>query len=440
MLLPFSTPAIIAIGVLLAVYVFLISEKIPKTIVAILGAVALIVFQVFKSTEASSQENALHFVSHNLDILGFVVGMMVLVGIVRESGFFEAAAIWLVKLVRGQPVPLLIALSALTLIMTMFLSNIPTILILTPVVLVLIRQLKLPALPYLFAVVTMANLGGAATPISDPTTYYQAKTVGLSFLEVLSNSGLIVIVLAFVSTIYTLLVFRKQLAAVKVKVKDVDLFNPRQALQDRYILWVGVPIVVLSILLMIVKEPLAASTGITLDNASITLGAAFLAILLFHKEPQDILKRLIDWEIIFFFLGLFVVVGALEYTHVIGALAQGLVAITQGNQDALLFLIAVGSGILSTFIDNVPYNITMVGAIQAMAEKGIYVYPLWWALNLGTSIGGAGSPIAAACNVVAFGQAEEEGWHITFTKYLITALPLVVINAVITFAILAIRY
>ena len=179
--------------------------------------------QVFRSQDATSQENATHFISHNLDILGFVVGMMILVGIVKESGIFEALAIWLVKLVRGNQYGLLIAMSYLTLFMTMFFSNIPTILIVAPVLIVLIKTLKLPFLPYFFTMVTMANIGGAMTPISDPTTYYQAKTVGLSFTEVISNSGVIVLMLSVVSVVYALVVFRSQLKRIDIKPEDTGI-------------------------------------------------------------------------------------------------------------------------------------------------------------------------------------------------------------------------
>lgn len=430
----------ISLAVLVVVYYFLITEKLNKALVAVLGGASLIAMQVFRSSEGSSQDNAFSFISHNLDILGFVIGMMVLVGIVRESGVFEAIVIWLVKTVQGKPVALLIALGYLTLGMTALFSNIPTVLILAPVVLVLVKQLKLPILPFLFTVVTMANLGGAMTPISDPTTYYQAKTVGLSFTEVVSNSGLIVLLLSVVSLVYIWFVFKHDLDDAAVKPSDVALFKPREAIQDEFILKIGVPIALLSIVLMVLKEQISHSFGFMLDNATITIAASFLCILIFHKEPRKIFRDLIDWEIIFFFIGLFVVVGALEFTNVITTLAEVLVAATQGSMTALLFIITLGSGLLSTFIDNVPYNITMVGAVQAMELSGMWVYPLWWALNLGTSIGGAGSPIAAACNVIAFGQAEKEKFHVAFGKYLIIAMPLVVINSLVTFVFLWLRY
>lgn len=438
--LPLSFFSIISLVVLAIVYFFLITEKLNKVIVSVLGATFLVIMQVFRTATHTSQETAFEFISHNLDILGFVVGMMVLVGIVRESGLFEATAIWLVKAVQGKPIPLLIVIGYLTLVMTTLFSNIPTILILSPVVLILIKELKLPFLPFFFTMVVMANIGGAMTPISDPTTYYQAKTVGLSFGEVISNSGVIVIVLSVVTLAYILLLFRKQLHKVKVNAKEVALFKPAAAIRNRRVLYRGVPILIGAIALMILKEQIKAVIGITLDNATITIGASFLCMLIFHREPKKIFRDLIDWEILFFFMGLFIVVGALEFTKMIELLAQGLVAISGGNQVILTLLITVGSGFLSTFIDNVPYNITMVGAIQAMEQAGVYAYPLWWALNLGTSIGGAGSPIAAACNVIAFGQAAKEGHHDSFFGYLKIALPLVIINSLVAFTIIAWRY
>lgn len=438
--LPLSIFSIVSLIVLIIVYFYLITEKINKVLVAGLGAVSLILMQVFRSTIHSSQDNAVEFISHNLDILGFVTGMMILVGIVKESGLFEALAIWLVKKIKGNHYWLLVIFAYLTLFLTVVFSNIPTILIMSPIMLILVKTLKLPYLPYLYTMVSVANLGGATTPISDPTTYYQAKTVGLSFAEVVSNSGLIVFLLVPVVLGYVFLVFRKQLAAVSVNPEDVSKFRPEKALKNKLILYKGTPILVVVILLMIFKEQIIRLTGITIDNATVTLGGAFLAMLILHREPQKVFKQLIDWEIIFFFMGLFVVVGALEFTQVIELLGVSLVSLVGDNLTLLTFLMTLGSGIISTFIDNVPYNITMVAAIQAMEKTGLYVYPLWWALNLGTSIGGTGSPIAAACNVIAFGQAEKEGYRTNFGHYLKIALPLVVLNSCIAFGLIWLRY
>jgi Na+/H+ antiporter NhaD/arsenite permease-like protein len=373
-------------------------------------------------------------------VLGFIIGMMVLVGIVKESGVFECVALWLVKKVEGNPQKLLFALGYLALFMTMFLSNIPTVLILTPLILVLIKELKLPPLPFFLMIITMANIGGAMTPISDPTTYYEAKTVGLSFTQVVTNSGVIVIVLSLATQLYLYLLFRKRLKAVTVSKEAVAQFEPRSAIKDTKILKIGLPLLALAIVLMLGKGTIGSLTGITLDNASISLAIATLALLWFDKNPKEVLHTVIDWEIIFFFMGLFIVIGSLQQTEVVKALASGLVTVAHGNGNVLQFLITMGSGGLSMFIDNVPYNITMVSAVKAMEHAGLYVFPLWWALNLGTSLGGAGSPIGAACNVVTLGLAQKEKIVIRFAKYLKYGAPLVAINGLITFTILFLRY
>lgn len=432
--------AVASVAILLIVYFFLITEKVNKVIVAVLGATIVILAQLFQAQDQTPQEIAFHFISNNLDVLGFVAGMMILVGIVRESGLFEAVAIWLVKLVRGKPTLLLVAISYLTLVMTALLSNIPTILIIIPVVLVLIRELKLPFLPFILAVITFGNIGGAMTPISDPTTYYQSQTVGLSFIEVVRNSGIGVLIISVVSTLYLILVFRKQLAAVKVKAKDVAAFNPRSAIQDTTILKWGVPLLFGVIVIMVFKELIEKVIGLQVNNASLVLFASFFAMLLFKKSPREIFEKVVDWEILFFFMGLFVVIGALEHNGVIAGLAHYLVKLSGGQTGPLLFLITLGSSVLSVFIDNVPYNITMVSAILEMAKTGIVVYPLWWALNLGTSLGGAGSPIGAACNVIACGLAEKDKQHVQFGKYLLYGFPLVLLNGFTIFGYLYIKY
>jgi Na+/H+ antiporter NhaD/arsenite permease-like protein len=191
---------------------------------------------------------------------------------------------------------------------------------------------------------------------------------------------------------------------------------------------------------MVLKEKILLLTGIKLDNASLTFASAFLMMLLFHQTPKQLFREIVDWEIIFFFIGLFIVVGSLEHTGVIEALGHLMIKVTGGNLVGLTLLLSTGSAIISTFIDNVPYNISMVSAILAIEKTGIWVYPLWWALNLGTSIGGAGSPIAAACNVIMFGQAEKDKVHINFAKYLLLSLPLVLLNSLIAFAVIYLRY
>ncbi len=430
---------VIPIVTLLVVYYFLISEKVNKVLVTTIGATVLILSQVFAG-EHSSQFVAFEFISNNLDVLGFVIGMMILISIIRQSGVFNALAIGIVKKIKGNPIMLLVIIGYMSYIFTILFSNIPTILILTPIIIILVRQLKLPDLPYFFIMVTMGNIGGAATPISDPTTYYQANTVGLTFLEVVSNSGFITFILSIVVTVFSVFMFKKELKNVEVDVKAVSQFKPMDAITDMKTAKIGVPILILAILLLVSKEYLKNNFGIAIDNASIVLFCSFILALILNIEVKDIFHKYIDWEIVFFFSGLFIIIGALEHNGIIKMFADFIISISNGNSYFLLFLTTVGSALLSVFIDNVPYNIAMVGAILSMQSAGVWVYPLWWGLNLGTSIGGAGSLIGAACNVVAFGLAEKEGFHTSFTHYLKLAVPLVILNSLIAFVLILTRY
>ncbi len=437
----FGLHAWLAIAIVFVAYGLLISEKVDKVFVTMIGASALILLQVFGLKDGvSPQEHAFHFLSKNLDVFGFIIGMMLLVGTIRETGMFEALAVWIVKKVQGNPKKLFVAFGYLTLIMTAFISNIPTILILTPVLLVLIRTLKLPAFPFFFHMVAMANIGGAMSPLSDATTYYEAKTVGLSFMEVVRNSGFIVIILSVVTTLYGRLVFRKDLTDTDVSPEDIQGFDPRSAIKSSKKLVFSIVLLAGVVLAMSLKEQIASVTGVAIDNASIVITAAFVSMFLFKIEPRHALREHIEWETVFFFVGLFILIGSLEFTGVIDFLGRWLGAVTGGNSALLLFVVTVGSAILSVFIDNVPYNITMIGVVQALAVSGVAVYPLWWGLNVGTSIGGAGSMIGAACNVIALDQAAKESHRVGFSKYLRYGLPLVLLNSFAAFAILAVRY
>jgi Na+/H+ antiporter NhaD/arsenite permease-like protein len=375
-----------------------------------------------------------------LDVFGFIIGMMLLVGTIRETGMFEALAIWIVKKVRGNPKKLFIAFGYLTLVMTSFISNIPTILILSPVLLVLIRTLKLPAFPFFFHMVAMANIGGAMSPLSDATTYYEAKTVGLGFMEVVRNSGFIVIALSVVTTIYGRLVFKRELTEACVSPQDIAGFDPRSAIKSSKKFFFGLAVLIGVVLAMSLKEQIASLTGLAVDNASVVISAAFVSMFLFKVEPRHAFREHVEWETVFFFVGLFILIGSLEFTGVIDFLGRWLGTVTGGNAPLLLFVVTIGSAILSVFIDNVPYNITMIGVVQALAASGVYVYPLWWGLNVGTSIGGAGSMIGAACNVIALDQAAKESYKVGFTKYLRYGVPLVLCNSLVAFIILALRY
>ena len=440
-----GTNAIISIIALFALFTILITEKIEKAVVAMLIAGVLVLLQVFNDPSwlHSSQEIAGKFLYHNMDIFAFIIWMMILSWIAKDTGIFSYFALSIVKKVKGHPVKLFFILSYLAFFMTVFISNIPTIIILSPIVLLITKHLKLNSIPYIIWIITFANLGWAVTPISDPTTYFQARTLDLSFWYVFSNTGLIMFIVSISSFIYLYLIFKKDFK-LKTDQEKLDKIVPENYIKNKKNAKISLTILVIVILFVVFREYLINNFWIKFENWTITLIWAFILILLTWNNVSKVLKKKVDFATLFFFAGLFVVVWALEYNWVIEKLADLLVDITNWSEKLLLAMLTMWSAILSVFIDNVPYNIAMVSTLESFRDNSIIIWPAWtalaWGLNSCTSIGWAGSPIGAACNVIALWQAEKKKIFISFAKYLVIWVPLVIINSMIAYAILYFRY
>ncbi len=440
-----SWKAIISIIWFIVLFIILVLEKVEKTVIAILIAGILVFLQVYTvpGSDNSSQYEAAIYIYKNLDIFAFITWMMIIAGITKDTWFFNFLAMWIVRKVKWHPILLFLTLSYLSFFMTVFISNIPTIIILTPIVLLITKSLDLPPLPYIIGIITFANLWGAVTPISDPTTYYQATTLWFSFWQVFSNTGFIMFTVSIISAIYLYIVFRKSFK-VSYNKDFVQKLNPISYLEDKR--WMIISLVVMSLVIFFVvfKEFIYNWTGIKFDNGWIAIFGAFLLILLLKRDVHHVLRSKVDYATLFFFAWLFVVVGALEHNWVIHQLADLLIHITEWSHTGLLAMITMWSALLSVFVDNVPYNIAMVATLEqflnSWAITGAAWYALAWWLNSCTSIGWAGSPIWAACNVIALWQAEKSGVVIAFAKYLLLMVPLVLINSFTAFSILYFRY
>lgn len=439
-----TTNWLISLIWLVVLFVVLITEKVDKTIVSILVAWMLVFLQVFVWVDwESSQEIAAWFIYHNLDIFAFIIGMMIITWIVWETWIFDFIAISIAKKVKWNPKKLFFIFAYMAFFMTVFISNIPTIIILAPIVILITTKLYLPSFPYIVWIITFANLWWAVTPISDPTTYYQATTLWLSFWDVISNTGFIMFIVSLSSSLYLYLIFRKDFET-KAELEDILKLNPRETLVKRKKIIISLLILILVIFLVVTKEFIYNKTWIKFDNWSITLFGAFLSILLLKHDVSNVLRSKVDYSTLFFFAWLFVVVWALEYNWVIVLLADKLVEITWWSEWFLLFMITVWSAILSIFVDNVPYNIAMVSTLEQFAQSWVVVWTAWtalaWWLNSCTSIGWAWSPIGAACNVIALWQAEKSWVIVKFVKYLMIWAPLVLINSLIAYWILYSKY
>ena len=438
--------AIISIIALFALFTILITEKIEKAVVSMLIAWILIILQVFKdpSGKLSSQEIAGSYLYHNMDIFAFITWMMILSWIAKDSGIFSYFAFKIVKKLKWNPILLFLVLSYLSFFMTIFISNIPTIIILTPIVLLITKKLKLPSMVYILWIITFANLWWAVTPISDPTTYFQARTLHLSFWEVVSNTWLIMFSVTISSFTYLYFIFRNKLNTISIDKKKLEELQPENYIKNKTYAKYSLIVLFLVILFVVLREFLVDNFWIKFENWTITLIWAFILILLTNNNVSKVLKKKVDFATLFFFAGLFVVVWALEYNWVIDKLADLLVDITAWSEKLLLAVLTIWSALLSVFIDNVPYNIAMVSTLEAFKNNWIVIWPAWmalaWWLNSCTSIGWAGSPIGSACNVIALWQAEKRKIFISFAKYLAIWVPLVLINSSIAYLILYFRY
>jgi len=441
-----SIQAIISILWLISLFVILISEKIDKTIASIFVAAILIFLQVFVShwiDWLSSQEVASSFIYKNLDIFAFIIWMMIISWIAKDSWIFNFLSLSIVKKVKWNPIKLFYILSYMAFFMTVFISNIPTIIILSPIVVLISRKLDIPTLPYIIWIITFANLWGAVSPISDPTTYYQSMKLWFSFLDVFLNTWIIMFLVTISSSIYFYLIFRKDFK-IKPDLDELEKIKPLEYIENKKELKVSIAILFIVIMLIVFKEFIEKQTWIWLDNWSIALFFAFLLIFIMKHSVSNILNSKVDYSTLFFFAWLFIVVWALEHNWVISLLANNLVDFTWWNENYLLMMITVWSSIISVFIDNVPYNIAMVSTLETFRDQSIVVWPAWialaWWLNSCTSIGWAGSPIWAACNVIALWQAEKNWVIINFLKYLKIWVPLVVINSIIAYLFLYFMY
>lgn len=436
----------ISIAGFFALFTLLITDKIDKTLLSILTAWILIFFQVFtwvNNPWYSSQEIASSFIYSNMDIFWFIIWMMIITWIVKDSWIFDYIWIKIAKKLNWNPKKIFFSFCYIAFFMTIFLSNIPTIIILAPIIILITTKLNLPRIPYIIWIITFSNLWWAVTPISDPTTYYQSITLWFNFFDVLFNTWVIMFVVSIISIVYLYFVFKKDLS-IRPEMSIIRKLNPNKYIKNKSKVVLSLTILLLVILLVVLKEYIYNETWIKFDNWSICLFWAFVSILLLKYDVSSVLKSKVDYATLFFFAWIFIVVWALEENWIIVLLANKLVDFTWWAEWPMLLLFTMWSSLLSVFIDNVPYNITMVSTLQSFQDSAIVSSSAWtalaWGLNSCTSIWWAGSPIWAACNVIAIWTAEKNWVIIKFFKYLIIWIPLVLLNSFVAFLILYFKY
>ncbi len=421
--------AIWAIGIFLLTYGLIISEKIHRTILAMVGAILMIGLGIL------DQETALRHIDFNT--LGLLVGMMMIVGITADTGVFKYVAVKAAKVSKGKPERILIALMVITAVASAFLDNVTTVLLIVPVTFSITKQLRINPLPFLISQIIASNVGGTATLIGDPPNIMIGSAVKeLTFMSFISNLTpvIIIIVLAYIPVF--LLLFRKQIRSTPELQQSIMEMDEKAMITDHKLLKKCLIVLGLTISGFFLHQSLH------LESATVALAGAFLLLLLTGGE--NMLEKAFysaEWITIFFFIGLFVLVGGLVETGVVAELAAKAVELTGGNLLASSMLILWMSAITSAFLDNIPFVATMIPLIQEMGKMGITnLEPLWWSLSLGACLGGNGTLIGASANLIVAGLAAKEGHPITFMKYLKVGFPLMILSIAISSVYIYLRY
>lgn len=430
-------PAIIAASILAVTYVLVISDRFDRSIIALLGAGAMILSGVL------TQEQAIAGIDFNT--IALLTGMMILVSVASRSGLFEFLAIWSAQRMRGSPAGVLCLLSLVTAIISAFLNNVTLVLVMAPVTLSIARRLRVAPFPFLVCEVMASNIGGAATLIGDPPNVMVGSAAGLSFDAFLANLTPVVVAIMACQLVATQLIWGRSIRATREARDAVMALKAGSVIIDPRLLQLSLIVFAATLLCFIFADSLQLEPG------TIALIAAAVMMLLdnvMHHRAEHAEKMIaiygdVDWITIFFFVGLFVVVHGVEATGVLATLAHDLVVRTHGNVAVTASAILWLSAIVSALIDNIPLVAAMIPVIKAMTpELGgpAAAVPVWWALALGASLGGNGTMVGSSANLAVAGIAQRAGIHFDFTSYTKYAAPLTVMSLAICQLYLWLRY
>ena len=421
-----SPNEIISIVIFLLVMVAIVSEKVHRAAASLAGAVILLV------THVLTVDSAIEHVDVNT--IGVLVGMMLFVAVVKNSGLFEYIAIKSAKLTHGKPWAIMAVFAIITAVLSAFLDNVTTVLLVGPMTLAITSILKVNPVPFLLTQILASNMGGTATLIGDPPNIMIGSEAGLGFADFILNTAPIVVIIMAVSLLCFYLMFGRKLKVSNDAMQAVMELDENRAIKDKSLLIKSV----VMIGLVVIGFMFHSSLG--MESCTIALLAAVIMMIVGKQDIEDVIMG-VEWSTILFFIGLFVVVGGMEETGVIDQLATLLISMTGGNMVLTMLIILWVSAIVSSFLDNIPFVATLIPMILAIqAESGMDVTPLWWALSLGACLGGNGTLIGASANVVLSGISNKNGYPITFMSYLKVGFPMMILSVAISMVYLLLRF
>ena len=407
-----NNAVVFSAGILILAYIFIAWEKISKVTIALIGAGITILLGLVSQNKGVDTIDPHYFINFvDFNVIFLLVSMMIIVHITSRSGVFTWLANELLKFTKGHPVKVFFALTAFTAFMSAFLDNVTTVILMLPIIFIVTNKFEMNPVPFLIATIMSSNIGGTATLIGDPPNIIIGSRAGFSFMDFLNELTGIVVVIFLICMGILLFIFRKSFHATEEKMKEVATIDNSNTITDKKLMIRSITVLGLVILGFVTHD----ITGMAAYLCAM-LGAAFLLI---FETPDEILKD-VEWNTIFFFIGLFIIIGGLEASGGIKIMAEWLLNVTHGSETLTSMIILWGSGILSGIIDNIPYTATMAPMIQEIAVlKGTQAaFPLWWCLSLGACLGGNMTIIGAAANVIVSETSASKGHKIPFMYYL----------------------
>ncbi len=418
-------------GLLTLVLVFGIVMQSPAAIMETLNLRSIFTLDFWYAASESSESSS----GINWATIIFIAGMMVMVEGMAKAGFFRWLCMRLAKLVHYKPIPLFIAFMVMSSILAMFIDSITVILFLAAVTVELAKLLKFNPIPMILSEIFCANLGGSATMCGDPPNIIIGTSLGYSFSDFLTNTGLMAAISLILVIIYFFLVFHKELEeAEKNAIDPYSMPDPKDAITSRKDFTVSCIIFACAVVMLVTH----AQTGLTVAF----IGAVITAVTLiaFARYIPELLPK-VDYKTLLFFIGLFMVVGGLEQTGILEIIAGFIGKVSQGNLKLMAAIIIWVSAVASAFVDNIPFAATMIPVIKSLAAaQGVSLETLAWALSMGTDIGGSATPIGASANVVGTSVAAKNGYIIGWGKYCKSAAPATIIVIAVSMIIIFIRY
>jgi Na+/H+ antiporter NhaD/arsenite permease-like protein len=432
----------IATILFLGAYALIVSEKIHKTIVAVCGAAIMIVIGIL------TQEEAFHSLELGVDwnVVFLLISMMVIINIMKPTGVFEYIAIRSAKAAKGEPFKIMVIFSLVTAFLSAFLDNVTTVLLIAPVTLLICQALELDVVPYLITEALASNIGGTATLIGDPPNIMIASKAQLDFMAFIYNLSPVIIVVLAAYIISIKFIFGNRLTVREELKARVMAMNEKDAIKDPVLLKKSLIVLAITIVGFVFHGMLH------LQPATIALfGAGLLLLISGIKDPHHVLAE-VEWATIFFFIGLFIIIGGVVKVGLVTWMSLEVLKITQGNLFGTSMVVMWFSAFASAFIDNIPYVATMNPLIIDMAKQlwpGLSgtqllhhpdLMPIWWSLALGACLGGNGTAIGASANVIVVGMAEKMGHPISFKKFMLYGMPLMIESVIICTIYVWIRY